>query len=522
MFDQGPIDRKWLLSGVDPNSLSEHSIRHDRWDSEDWEYVSGEIPVLQNKVDDLCEVTPTGEPLMADYFWSILKAEPDQLDVTEMKPTHIPNHYVQTQISDMPEWHELRRACQGDIVGAAMAAIHAEPELATLAEQQKKRQEQAQQLQQEMQTLAEAKIEQSDIEDLVNQLEGEPDEELSHQLQDAINAVMEAEKSVEDAASELEKGLDQDMPAIRAAMGEAMSQAAEDIRDSSMAAHAYGKEHADLRKMSVKERMALAKKLNSPRLQQIAEVFGAIEEMRFTEQKRRVDYLPEEIHDVTQGRDLKRTLAVELMRLTDPVRRALFLRDFHSGRLLQYDLRGTETKAKGGIIYQQDDSGSMDGDKSVWAAAMGLNLLNVAKEQKRSFVGIHFGSKGHTKIMVFKRAEDFTPDRIIEFTEAFYGGGTDFETPMDEALKFLQDEFVKEGRVSADIVMCTDGEARVGDVWLRDFKKEQERLDFAVWGIQVGHDYGYDTLRTLTDGKVLTVRDFVSGEDVRTLLRGLG
>jgi uncharacterized protein with von Willebrand factor type A (vWA) domain len=526
--EKSPFDKKWLLSGVDPASLSENSIDNDMWDREDWDYVEKSIPALRNKVRDLMEVIKTAHPLMADYFWSILKAEPNQHGLDALRPDHIPNWHVIHQIMQLPEWHELRRACQGDIVGAAMAAIQAEHDLATLAEQQKKRQEQAEDLQDKMTELAEARIEQASIEELLNDLDPELDEEaeaqaqaLAEKLQEQLDAVQQAEQAVEDAAAELEAGMESDMPAIAATMSEAMSEAAAEQRESNESARAFGTEHAELKKMSVAERMALAKKLNNPRIAQIAEVFGAIEEMRFSIQKRKVDYIPEEIHDVTMGRDLKRVLAVELMRLVDPVRRALFLRDFHSGRLLQYDLQGIETKSKGGIIYQQDDSGSMDGEKSIWAAALGLNLLNVAKEQNRSFVGIHFGSRGHTKIMVFRKPEDFSPDRIIEFTEVFYGGGTDFETPMDEAVKFLEQEHADSGRVSADIVMCTDGEARVGDPWFRNFREIQERLDFAVWGVQVGRDYGYGTLKKLTDDKVLTVRDFVSGDDVQSLLRGL-
>jgi uncharacterized protein with von Willebrand factor type A (vWA) domain len=124
--------------------------------------------------------------------------------------------------------------------------------------------------------------------------------------------------------------------------------------------------------------------------------------------------------------------------------------------------------------------------------------------------------------MEFRQPSDFTVDRLIEFAEVFYGGGTDFETPLDVALEILQAEFAEDGKVSGDIVLATDGLCDVGSAWFDKFKSEQERLGFQTFGIIFGEpNYPGSTLDRLADGKVCTVRDLTCAEDIRSIFRGI-
>jgi uncharacterized protein with von Willebrand factor type A (vWA) domain len=67
--------------------------------------------------------------------------------------------------------------------------------------------------------------------------------------------------------------------------------------------------------------------------------------------------------------------------------------------------------------------------------------------------------------------------------ESFYGGGTDWQTPLNSALEIIRSgaKFKR-----ADIVLITDGECAVSDSWLEEFKERQRELEFSTFGILLG------------------------------------
>ena len=92
------------------------------------------------------------------------------------------------------------------------------------------------------------------------------------------------------------------------------------------------------------------------------------------------------------GRKLSRLLPHELVSLQHPLLRRDFIRRFVDNELLQYDLRGVEAQGKGPLIVCLDGSSSMLGDKEVWAKALTLTLLEIARRERRRFRAICFSS----------------------------------------------------------------------------------------------------------------------------------
>src|SRR5262249_54823077 len=77
--------------------------------------------------------------------------------------------------------------------------------------------------------------------------------------------------------------------------------------------------------------------------------------------------------------------------------------------------------------------------------------------------------------------------------EYFPGGGTDFQKPLAAALDCLRRAPHRRG----DIVFITDGECRVDPEWLREFKREKERLGFSLFSVLI--DVGASSLGALKD-----------------------
>ena len=63
--------------------------------------------------------------------------------------------------------------------------------------------------------------------------------------------------------------------------------------------------------------------------------------------------------------------------------------------------------------------------------------------------------------------------------ETFLGGGTNFQTPMNEALRLME----AEGFENADIVFVTDGECELPDQYLEQLRAEQTARRFTVTGV---------------------------------------
>ena len=69
------------------------------------------------------------------------------------------------------------------------------------------------------------------------------------------------------------------------------------------------------------------------------------------------------------------------------------------------------------------------------------------------------------------------------FRMSFFGGGTDFETPLNEALRLLTNGFE-----SADVVIITDGECEVSNEFAKRFTEEKLKNRLTVTGILLSTD----------------------------------
>lgn len=138
----------------------------------------------------------------------------------------------------------------------------------------------------------------------------------------------------------------------------------------------------------------------------------------------------------------------------------------------------------------------MMGDKEIWAKALTLTLLEIARRQRRLFRSICFSSAGSPLHILDlnprERYEVETP-KVMELAEYFPGGGTDFETPLNAALECIKQSRFKRG----DIIFITDGECRVSADWAERFREEKEALGFSLFSILI--DIGSNSLGTLKE-----------------------
>jgi uncharacterized protein with von Willebrand factor type A (vWA) domain len=280
-------------------------------------------------------------------------------------------------------------------------------------------------------------------------------EEWARQQKELADKTEQARKEAEEAGQSLEEALDGQKAQMRAHISKMLTKAADEAQAANETALTWGLEPGELQRLPAEERMELAKRLNNERFRRVAQLFGPMKNMMLSEQARKTVHTPEEVYDVTLGNNIGRLLPQEILNLRHGPTRLDFMRRFTEGRLLEYDMQGVEKLAKGAIIFCEDGSGSMSGEREMWAKAVMLCLLHLSRIQKRAMHVIHFSSRGQFTHIAFEKPADYSLDRILDAAELFYGGGTDFETPMKVALDLLNSEFGATGKVKADVFAIT-------------------------------------------------------------------
>lgn len=302
-----------------------------------------------------------------------------------------------------------------------------------------------------------------------------------------------------------------DMSAIRRAARNACKKATEaaDRHNSAMSAFGQGSGAGTPQTASPGMKKKLAEKLvNNDHLRKIAELAGRFRRIALDKQKSKTKYGTDEISDITVGDDVARLIPSEMMKLCHPTMKYDFFKRYLERNLLQYQLRGREKEGRGPLIVCIDESGTMSGNRDVWAKAVAMALLHVAQRQKRRFFMIHYDANVTRTDEFFGKAD---PLEIIDAISHYTGGGTEFEEPLNMAFQMIH-KGKDNGYKKADIVFITDGQATVSDKFLEVFNMGKKIANFQV--ISVVIDYHDDsTVRSFSD-KVIHVN---RGQDEEAL-----
>jgi uncharacterized protein with von Willebrand factor type A (vWA) domain len=260
--------------------------------------------------------------------------------------------------------------------------------------------------------------------------------------------------------------------------------------------------------LSPAERLELGERLaRNPNLKRLADLVGAMRHFALSARKSRFERAVDEIHTVRQASDLARLLPSELAHLRQPLRRLDFLRRFTEGELLAYDLRGEERRGRGPLLVCLDGSSSMAGDKELWSKAVTLTLLEIARREGRAFRAIYFSSREAplTTFDLLPRGRRTRPSvgrlvaklpEVIALCEHFPGGGTDFEKPLEAAMRALEEAALENG----DIVLITDGECDVSAGFRERFLAAKRAQKFRLFGVEVDvGSHSRKALRELAD-----------------------
>lgn len=208
--------------------------------------------------------------------------------------------------------------------------------------------------------------------------------------------------------------------------------------------------HAGGRKSGSQAQRLSFRLKNDERLRRIALLAGKLKRIALAKQKAKVRHGADEVTDVELGSNVSRLLPSEMMKLAHQKLRLPLLASLTEGKAMQYRLEGKDSLGRGPLVVCLDKSGSMDGERDIWATAVALALLEVAQRQKRAFAMLAFD--GVVKHEAVVTAGGQLPEDAL-FVACT--GGTNITGVIHRAL-----EVIEEGHGAmkkADVVLVTDG-----------------------------------------------------------------
>lgn len=481
-------------------------VKSDRFDRATFKTMRDKASELDDLAKSRHVDDPSFEDIIEDEFLGMFKSAPKKRNVKDMRPTHRVNHAAMEKAMDTREWNELLTYTQLDEWAASMAAVdfglklsEIFDEMNELMELQKGMEKEDDRVEKQLGT----------IEDM------ERNKAPQDEIDEALNDLQEMMQGYQDALGDLETGIQSHSNQLRQAGRKAAGHAKDQTEGTEALLDSFGTEPGALSRMDAQARMELAQRIRkNSDLRELAEKVGRFIRLALSEQAQKIVHGIDEVHDIEMGNDIHKVLPSELNLLTDDNLDILFLKKFADRELLQYQLRGKEKVARGAIICMIDSSGSMYGSRDTWARAVGIALLHIAYRQKRDFYGIIFSS-GYDALMEFDFPKGIAqPHQVLDFAEAGYHGGTDFELPISRAVEILEGQFNDEGAQKGDLVMVTDGECAVSEEWLDRYRNNKEHLGFRLYSCLIGTQSA--TLNILSD-EMYHITQFAQGSDVQDM-----
>ena len=320
---------------------------------------------------------------------------------------------------------------------------------------------------------------QQDLADLLERMQRckERDAQLEQSVVDAANRLDSKRRQVEAVGKMIDTSAAQHKEDMTAIVAQAVSAATEKAEEVQNIIGAWSDEPGKLEKNEVNTGLLdLVRK--SQVLKDISKYLGRFREMFAQGKRNGYAYGRGEKYSLELGNNLSRALTSELTMLASPKTIPLFLQKYQRKQIKQYQRREPIYKGMGDIICCLDESISTRGDPAAWGKAVALTLLEIAADSGRSFALIHFAGDGDFKTDLFRPGE-YTMQDKLSAAETFLNGGTDFQTPMEEALRLMKEE----GFGNADIVFVTDGECELPQEYLDQLHQAQAACRFTVTGV---------------------------------------
>ena len=467
----------------------------DKYDRRSWNEIVADTPSISELVETGERLVPHFDALMRDFFFALFKMNPTMHKAADVRHAAALNRTILENIVPSAMFQALRSRTALEEDKAAIAAIvMSEHALEMIKSEQLINRSEMLDLwdlarqEQDLENRADAV---KNVNEIAQPKEGEPPpgEEEKKELAEMADAAERAAKVSEARLNQKARRFESQLKGANLSALKRMqlktAELAEEIDRVAEDSHDFSREFGQGGRVSAGARLELGRRLaRNKKLGELARMVGRFKQDARALKRKTLERGVAEAYDIELGSEIGRLIPAELLAMHHPALKRDFQRRILEGTVLQYRLRDDEQKGKGPMVVCIDVSSSMQGDKEMWAKAVALTLMDIARRQRRLFRAVMFSS-GDTslKVLDLNRERRYQPDlnKVVEMAEYFPGGGTDFETPIDAGVELIREKKLKRG----DIVIITDGESQVSPDWLARLKKTKDEMKIAIFAVLV-------------------------------------
>ncbi|MGZ6176010.1 MAG: vWA domain-containing protein [Candidatus Binataceae bacterium] len=480
-------------------------IESDSYDRRAWSDIGLGAPAIGELVEAGRRLLPHFDALLGDLFFALFKYNLVWLKTDAVRKSAILNQTILDRLVASPAFEALKSRTLLEEDKAAIAALALAEQALELVRSERllNRSELLDlwDLEHQEEDLAQRADELKAMAEAAAPAEGEAqiDEELKKKIEKlkeaAARAVQVSEARLNQKARQVTEQIGQANRGELRRMEAKSLGLAQEIDRVAQDSHDFSLEFGQGGRLSAGERLELGRHLaRNRKLGELARLVGRFKQDARALRRKTMERGVAEAYDIERGSELGRLIPAELLAMHHPILRRDFGRRLLEGDLLQYRLREEEQKGKGPMVVCIDVSSSMEGDKELWAKAVSLTLMDIARRQRRLFRAVLFSSgPGSLKVLDLNQERRYQPElgKVMELAEYFPGGGTDFQQPIDAAMELIEHKRLRR----ADIVIITDGESQVAPEWLAELRRRKDELQFSIFAVLV--DVGSSELSTL-------------------------
>jgi uncharacterized protein with von Willebrand factor type A (vWA) domain len=305
--------------------------------------------------------------------------------------------------------------------------------------------------------------------DLYNKLQGENAnkaqiESVGAKVESLHRQVEGIKKQIEQFEEIMDVSVIKNKDSIEKRINQALKSSLEKVNEVKDMLEMWGTE--DGRPKTIEGKTELISKIKNNRMfQKLAKELGKLRRLAKSTMNKRFTYGRGQRIGIEFGDKLNKVLPSELALLANKETKALFYKKFVDKKLKQYKERTEIFEGRGHIIYMVDESGSTEGDRSIWAKALGVAMMDIAVKDHRNFAFIPFDTRvGNVHHVNY---ENYSEDIVLKIANTFLGGGTNFTAPIELATKLLMEDRYE----NADLIFVTDGHAWIDEMVLKKFNE---------------------------------------------------
>lgn len=461
-----------------PPEQKDQVLKSRRMEDEIYRQNRRQSETLEN-IRQSCEPKlPVVENLSRDVFQSLYTLDVRHNEQSELSPlVRRFNRHILGEIMKSPDYPAMKAICEGRGYPSMEAAAEFMEqvsgnldELLSAANGDSRALDALQAQEQRQEKLLEQ------LQQRAGEHEQNPSPQSENKLLQAANRLHSKEQQVERLNQMVRDNLAKSKEA-REILTQAISAACDKAEETQSILRSWGNEAGD-NETSQLDRALVDKVRSNPALLEISRYLGRLKELIRQKRKNAFAYGRGEKYALEQGANLSRVLSSEFALLASPETAPLFLRKFQKKALKQYAKRERIAKGQGDIIVCLDESGSTRGANAAWGKAVAFALLEIAGINGRDFALIHFSGSGRHQTDLFLHGR-YTQEDVFQSAQVFLGGGTDYETPLDQAVDLMKEQ----GWRKADLVFITDGLCALSESFTEWFAASKSGLGFTVTGV---------------------------------------